>query len=256
MWSGAIIAHFLAYFAIMPRFFVDLPLVSATRFDLPEEAARHVQVLRLQPGEPLTLFNGHGGEYAAVVVKMGKRHVTVEVGEPDPASRESPLALTLVQALSAAERMDYTVQKATELGVSRIQVVQSAYCAVKLGAERLEKRLVHWQGVARAAAEQCGRTRLPEIVAPLRFADYLAKAPAADLKLLLSPIEGRRLDALPQQAASAIVLIGPEGGFSAQEEADARTAGFMPLLLGPRIFRTETVAPVIAALLQAKYGDF
>lgn len=240
----------------MPRFFVDLSLSAAARLDLPDDAARHVQVLRLQPGDALTLFNGEGGEYAAVVAEMGKRHVTVEVGERLDASRESPLALTLVQALSAAERMDYTVQKATELGVTRLQVVQSAYCAVKLGAERVEKRLAHWQGVSRAAAEQCGRTRLMEILPPLRFNDYLGATPAADLKLLLSPIEGRRLDALPATAGSAIVLIGPEGGFSEQEEADARAAGFMSLLLGPRIFRTETVAPVIAALLQERYGDF
>ncbi|GAB3262714.1 RsmE family RNA methyltransferase [Chitinimonas naiadis] len=240
----------------MPRFFIDQPLQSGQQFDLPEQAVRHVQVLRLQPGEALTLFNGQGGEYAAQVVEMGKRHVTVSVGEFQPEERESPLQLTLVQALSAADRMDYTVQKATELGVQTIQIVQSAYCSYKLASDRVEKRKQHWQGVAESAAEQCGRTRVPQILAPVRFENWLVKAPATDLKLLLSPSGAIKLTDLPATAGSAQVLIGPEGGFSADEEAMALTAGFTPLILGPRLFRTETVAPVIAALLQSRYGDF
>ncbi|QDQ26660.1 16S rRNA (uracil(1498)-N(3))-methyltransferase [Chitinimonas arctica] len=240
----------------MPRFHLDAPLQAGQQFDLPEQVARHVQVLRLQPGEALTLFNGQGGEYAAKVVEMGKRHVTVVVEAFDAIERESPLVLTLVQALSAAERMDYTVQKATELGVSRIVVVQSAFCSYKLAADRVEKRLQHWQAVAESAAEQCGRTRVPDILPPVRLDNWLAKPPAADLKLLLSPTGAVSLAQLPATAASVQVLVGPEGGFSSDEEALAISAGFTPLLLGPRIFRTETVAPVIAALLQARYGDF
>ncbi|HEY9101628.1 16S rRNA (uracil(1498)-N(3))-methyltransferase [Chitinimonas sp.] len=240
----------------MSRLYVDLPLASGLAFHLPEQAARHVQVLRLQPGDPLTLFNGQGGEYSATVEEMGKRHVAVTVGEHLAATRESPLQLTLVQALSATERMDYTVQKATELGVQTIQIVQSAYCSYKLAADRVEKRLQHWQGVAAAAAEQCGRTQLPQILAPIKYEQWLAKAPPADLRLLLSPIGGVPLSSLPASIGSAQVLIGPEGGFSAEEEAWAVEKGYTALLLGPRIFRTETVAPVIAALLQARYGDF
>ncbi|SFZ78345.1 16S rRNA (uracil(1498)-N(3))-methyltransferase [Chitinimonas taiwanensis] len=240
----------------MPRLYLDAPLSSGLEFDLPEACARHVQVLRLQPGDALTLFNGQGGEYAASVLAMGKRHVSVQVGAFDASERESPLQLTLVQALSATERMDYTVQKATELGVQTIQIVQSAYCGYKLAAERAEKRLQHWQAVAESAAEQCGRTRVPRILAPIKLEHWLAQAPAAELKLLLSPIDGQRLNALPAQAASVQMLVGPEGGFSLEEEASAKAAGFQALLLGPRIFRTETVAPVVAALLQARYGDF
>ncbi|MEH6460025.1 16S rRNA (uracil(1498)-N(3))-methyltransferase [Chitinimonas sp. JJ19] len=240
----------------MPRIYLDMPLASGQQFNLPEQAARHVQVLRLQPGEPLTLFNGQSGEFEAEVVEMGKRHVTVAVGQHQADERESPLQLTLVQALSAAERMDYTVQKATELGVNCIQVVQSAYCSYKLAQDRVEKRLLHWQGVAESAAEQCGRTRVPQILPPVRLDSWLAQAPAADLKLLLSPTGARQWHELPPQAGSVQVLIGPEGGFSGDEDNMAIAAGYTPLILGPRLFRTETVAPVIAALLQARYGDF
>ena len=240
----------------MPRLYLPSPLAAGQRFDLPESAARHVQVLRLQPGDAVRLFNGDGGEYEAVVTAMGKRNVSVEITAFHALDVESPLALTLVQALSAAERMDYTIQKATELGVQSVQIVQSAYCAYKLAADRVEKRMAHWQGVAIAAAEQCGRARIPEILAPVRFDSWLAAKPAAELRLLLSPIGAVRLDQLPATAGSAQVLIGPEGGFSDDEEAAAIAAGFTPLMLGPRLFRTETVAPVIAALLQARYGDF
>jgi len=244
----------------MPRFYVDLPLACGAQIELPENAARHVQVLRLQPGDAITVFNGQGGESAATVTRMGKRVVEVEVGEFRDVSGESPLDLTLVQAVSASERMDYTMQKAAELGVTRIQPVISEYCQQRYSGERAEKRLEHWRGVAIAACEQCERTAVPEILPIVKFDDYLAQAvggfdePA--LRILLSPINGKRLADLPETVASAVTLIGPEGGFSDREEAAAIAAGFTPLLLGPRIFRTETVAPVIAALLQARYGDF
>ncbi|MBV8658643.1 MAG: 16S rRNA (uracil(1498)-N(3))-methyltransferase [Burkholderiales bacterium] len=240
----------------MPRLYLPFPLAAGQRFDLPESAARHVQVLRLQPGDTVRLFNGDGSEYEAVVTAMGKRNVEVEIASFEALDVESPLALTLVQALSAAERMDYTIQKATELGVQCVQIVQSAYCAYKLAADRVEKRMAHWQGVAIAAAEQCGRTRIPTILAPVRFDSWLAAMPPAELRLLLSPVGAVRLDQLPAKVGSAQVLIGPEGGFSDDEEAAAIAAGFTPLILGPRLFRTETVAPVISALLQARYGDF
>jgi 16S rRNA (uracil1498-N3)-methyltransferase len=244
----------------MPRFYLDLPLNSGAHIELPEGAARHVQVLRLQPGDTITLFNGTGGEYAAIVTRMGKRVVEVEVGAFADVSGESPLQLTLVQAISASERMDYTMQKAAELGVTCIQPVISEFCQQRYSGERADKRLEHWRGVAIAACEQCERTAVPEILPIMKFDDYLANVlgglnePA--LRVLLSPINGKRLADLPTTVASAIALIGPEGGFSQREETAAIAAGFTPLLLGPRIFRTETVAPVIAALLQARYGDF
>lgn len=240
----------------MPRFYVDLPLNPGMQLDLPENVARHVQVLRLQPGDEITLFNGQGGEYAATVHQMGKRHVTVEIGAYDATERESPLQLTIVQAISAADRMDYTMQKSAELGVTSIQPVISEYCQQRYSGERAEKRLEHWRGVVVSACEQCGRTRVPRILPILTYAAYLANQPAAGLKLLLSPTGAIRHEQLPSSAQEAIVLIGPEGGFSAQEETLAIDAGFTPLILGPRIFRTETVAPVIAALLQSRYGDW
>lgn len=240
----------------MPRFYVDLPLCSGAQLDLPEGPARHVQVLRLQPGDAITLFNGLGGEYAATVRQMGKRNVAVEVGVHDPVERESPLQLTIVQAVSASERMDYTIQKCAELGVTTIQPVISEYCQQRYAGERAEKRLEHWRGVAISACEQCGRTRVPMLQPIQRFEDFMAEVPAADLKLLLSPDGAIRHHDLPAIAASALALIGPEGGFSAQEEQAAIAAGFTPLILGPRIYRTETVAPVIAALLQSRYGDW
>ncbi len=240
----------------MPRFFVDLPLSSGAQLELPETASRHVQVLRLQPGNAITLFNGQGGEFAAHVLKMGKRSVLVEVGAHDLLERESPLQLTIVQALSAAERMDYTVQKSAELGVTAIQPIISEYCQSRYSGERAEKRLAHWQAVAVSACEQCGRTRVPQILPILNYDHYLASHSAAELKLLLSPDGAIRHSQLPVVAQSACVLIGAEGGFSPREESAAVSAGFIPLILGPRVFRTETVAPVIAGLLQARYGDW
>ncbi len=240
----------------MPRLYVDLPLHPGEQLELPESVARHVQVLRLQPGDALTLFDGRGGEYAATVVKMGKRSVLVAVGAHTAVERESPLRLTIVQAVSAAERMDYTMQKSAELGVTAIQPVTSEYCQQRYTGERAEKRLAHWRAVAESACEQCGRTRVPEILPIVKFDDYLANPGSEQLKLLLSPTGAIRHHELPASVASAAVLIGPEGGFSATEEQAAIAAGFTPLILGPRIYRTETVAPIIAALLQSRYGDW
>ncbi|NHQ87973.1 16S rRNA (uracil(1498)-N(3))-methyltransferase [Iodobacter sp. HSC-16F04] len=237
----------------MPRFFLDMPLAAGLGFNLPESVARHVQVLRLQPDDDIILFNGQGGEYAARVTEMGKRHVSVEVLTWNEQDRESPLDLTLVQAISASDRMDYTIQKASELGVSRIQPVISEYCQQRLSGERAEKRLAHWQAIAVSACEQCGRTRVPLILPAIKFEQALTQD--AELKLLLSPIGAIRQNQLPATARSAAVLVGPEGGFSAAEETLAVAAGYTPLILGPRIFRTETVAPVIAAILQSRYGD-
>ncbi len=240
----------------MPRFYVDQPLSSGEQLDLPESVARHVQVLRLQPGAVITLFNGQGGEYEAVVRQMGKRNVAVEIGAHIPIERESPLKLTIVQAISASDRMDFTMQKSAELGVSAIQPVISEYCQQRYAGDRAEKRREHWRGVAIGACEQCGRTRVPEIRPILKFDDWLAADVQADLKLLLSPEGAVRHSALPDLARDAIVLIGPEGGFSLREEQAAIAAAFTPLILGPRIYRTETMAPVVAALLQSRYGDW
>ncbi|KAF0814822.1 Ribosomal RNA small subunit methyltransferase E [Andreprevotia sp. IGB-42] len=240
----------------MPRFFIDAALAAGTAFALPEGVARHVQVLRMQPGETITLFNGQGGEYSAAITAMGKKNVDVAVGAFAAADRESALQLVLVQAVSASERMDYTVQKATELGISRIVPVYSQYCQQRMSGERAEKRLAHWRAVAQAACEQCERTRVPQIDHVMALDKFLATPLAADLKLLLSPVGAMRAAGLPPSAQSTAVLVGPEGGLSAAEEAAARDAGYLPIILGPRILRTETAGPAMAAILQARYGDY
>lgn len=240
----------------MPRFHLPQPLVAGSEFDLPEAQSRHVQVLRMQPGEAITLFNGEGGEHTAVITAMGKRSVSVRVASFDATTRESMLHLTLVQSITAADRMDYTIQKATELGVNVIQPITSQYCQQRLSGERAEKRIAHWEGVAAAAAEQCGRTRVPQILPIISLEQWLARPCAAELKLLLCPTGAVSWDSLPASAASAVMLVGPEGGFSRQEDESAGLQGYTPVILGPRLFRAETVTPVVAGLLQARYGDF
>ncbi|WP_297572719.1 16S rRNA (uracil(1498)-N(3))-methyltransferase [uncultured Deefgea sp.] len=240
----------------MPRFYIDLPLSIGQCFDLPEAVARHVQVLRLQPSEEIILFNGQGGEFTAQIAAMGKKTVSVAVLSFADVDRESPLRITLVQAISAADRMDYTVQKAAELGVAVLQPVISQYCQQRYSGERAEKRLAHWQAIAASAAEQCGRTRLLEIRPILTLAQFLAQPSSAELKLLLCPTGAVAWGSLPEKVASVCVLIGPEGGYSSEEYNQAIAAGYTSVLLGPRILRTESVAPVIAGLLQSRYGDF
>ncbi|WP_373974205.1 16S rRNA (uracil(1498)-N(3))-methyltransferase [Chitinibacter sp. SCUT-21] len=240
----------------LPRFYVDQALGLGLEFDLPEGVARHVQVVRMQPDETITLFNGQGGEYQAVISAMGKKTVSVRVESFADINRESPLHLTLVQAVSASDRMDYTVQKAAELGVTVFQPVISQYCQQRYSGERAEKRIAHWQGIAASAAEQCGRTRLMEIRPIITYAQFLAQSNDSELKLLMCPTGAIHHSALPVAVKSATVLVGPEGGYSPEEDNQAISCGYTSLILGPRIFRTETVAPVIAGLLQQRYGDF
>ncbi|HEY0201048.1 MAG TPA: 16S rRNA (uracil(1498)-N(3))-methyltransferase [Burkholderiaceae bacterium] len=239
----------------MPRFFCPAPLHPGAALTLPEGAARHVQVLRLQPGDTLTLFNGQGGEYAASVTRMGRSDVDVLVGEHNPVEREAARAVHLVAGMPANERMDWLVEKATELGAASIQPVATARSVVKLAGERADKRQARWQSIAIAACEQCGRNRVPMVHAPLALADWLAGLPPASptpplwQRLLLS----LRAGALPlRQAAGTApavqVLHGPEGGLTAQEEEAALAHGFLPAHLGPRVLRAETAS--IAALVQ------
>ncbi|GAB7128558.1 16S rRNA (uracil(1498)-N(3))-methyltransferase [Silvimonas sp. JCM 19000] len=240
----------------MPRFFVDHPLALESAFNLPETVARHVQVLRMQPGESITLFNGQGGEYSARISLMGKREVGVLVTEHQPIERESAIHSILLQAVSANERMDFTVQKATEVGVTEIWPFYSQYSQQRLSGERAERRLAHWQSIAQAACEQSGRTRVPQIRAVGTLESVLRDLPADLLKLTLAPGAVTRLRDLTTPVTHAAVLVGPEGGLTGAEEMTAQQAGFVGIHLGPRILRTETAGQAVLAVLQSQWGDW
>ncbi|MDP3294460.1 MAG: 16S rRNA (uracil(1498)-N(3))-methyltransferase [Nevskia sp.] len=238
----------------MTRIHIPVPLTVGTSLDLPDDAARHVaQVLRMKVGEPLTLFNGDGGEYAATITATGRRDVSVSVDRFDPVDRESRLAITLAQCVSKGERMDYTVQKAVELGVTRILPLLSERSVVKLDAERWDKKLEHWRGIATSACEQSGRTRLPEVAAVQKLDAWLASSDQA-LRLVLAPTESVSLRSLAG-ATNIALLIGPEGGLSDHEIAAARRAGCIGIGLGPRVLRTETAGVAALAALQLLWGD-
>jgi 16S rRNA (uracil1498-N3)-methyltransferase len=243
----------------VPRFHCATALHPGTDLLLPAGAARHVQVLRLQPGDAITLFDGAGGEYAAVVERMGRSEVAVRVGAHDPVEREAPRAVHLAAGMPANERMDWLVEKATELGVASIQPLMSAHGVLRLAGERAEKKRAHWEAIAVAACEQCGRNRVPVIHPVQAFGDWIARpGDAATRPLVLSLASGTRGiadvaadgDAAPDASGTPgawRVLSGPEGGLSAAEERQALQAGFAPVTLGPRVLRAETAA--LAALL-------
>ncbi|WP_137891619.1 16S rRNA (uracil(1498)-N(3))-methyltransferase [Ramlibacter sp. 2FC] len=235
----------------MPRFYCPLSLSAGARLDLPAGAARHVQVLRLQPGASVTLFNGEGGEWDASVVQMGRSSVTVELVAHHAIEREAAREVHLLAASIANERMDWLVEKATELGAASFTPLLAERSVLKLKGERADKKLAHWRGVAAAACEQCGRNRLPSLHEATGLAPWLADHPASGQRLLLSLHPGAR--PLVQAAAGdgpVTLLSGPEGGLTPAEEAAALAAGFAPVTLGPRVLRAET-APlaVLAALL-------
>jgi 16S rRNA (uracil1498-N3)-methyltransferase len=240
-----------------PRFYVSVALTAQTTLALPEAAAHHAaRVLRLRSGDAVTLFNGTGGEYAARITAIGKHDVTVAIERHDPVERESPLQVTLVQAVSSGERMDLTIQKAVELGVSRIVPVESERCVVRLKGERAEKRVAHWRQVVVSACEQCGRNRIPEVRMILPFDVWLAADENAAQRWVLLPGARTALRDLPRPDKPVELLVGPEGGLTDAEAEAAQRAGFRPVRLGPRVLRTETAAPALLAALQALWGDF
>ncbi len=234
-----------------PRFHVPLPLAAGAEIELPEGASRHVQVLRLQPGDALTLFDGRGGEWAAQVRAMGRREVRVQVDAFVDVSRELPLAVTLAVGMPANERMDALVEKACELGVAAIQPLVCERSVLRLAGERAHKKVAHWQAVAVAACEQSGRTRVPQI-APVRgLAEWLAALPSSgdEQRLVLSLRDARPLH--QGNARAVLSLSGPEGGLAEAEEDAARRAGFTPLSLGPRTLRADTAPLALLARLGA-----
>lgn len=244
------------------RIYSASPLVGEARIALPPAAAHHVaRVLRLREGDAVTLFDGAGGEYPARIAAIVRDTVMVDTGAHRAAERESPLRITLAQALQAADKMDYTIRKAVELGAARIVPLAARRSVLRLDGERAAKRLLHWRQVVVAACEQCGRNRPPE-VAPVQALDaWLGESSPASLRLLLSPAGEAGLGALELGDGGAAgggieLLAGPEGGFEEAEERAARYAGFRPLRLGPRVLRTETAGLAALAALQARWGDF
>ncbi len=248
----------------IPRIYQPLSLISGQTIKLDAQAMVHLtKVLRLQVGDALILFNGEendkgeSGEFAARVNAVERRSVLIEVGEFMARSSESPLELVLLQGISRGERMDFTVQKAVELGVSRIVPVLSERTVVNLKSDRQEKRRRHWQGVVHSACEQCGRNRVPMVEAVKSFAVAIADVAETDsLKLVLHHRAETDRAALPAPRGTVSLLIGPEGGLSAQEIAAAEAAGFVPWQLGSRVLRTETAALAAISVLQWRWGDF
>jgi len=232
----------------MPRFYCPAPLAIGATLDLPAGPARHVQVLRMQPGQTITLFNGQGGEFEASIERMGRSDVAVSVDSHDPVEREAARAVHLVLGMPANDRMDWLVEKAAELGVASIQPLMTERSVLRLNGERADKKRAHWQGVAIAACEQSGRNRVPDIH-PLRsFADWVA---TADAGLLLSLRPGSQPLAAAVHASGTIhFLSGPEGGLSPAEEDLAIARGYQPVTLANRVLRAETAPLAALALLQ------
>jgi len=243
-------------FMRLTRCFVSGSLHAGDTLSLPESASAHIgRVLRARAGEALTIFNGQGGEYDAQILNVERRSVRVRIGAHRPIERESPLKVTLLQALARGERMDFIVQKATELGVAAIIALPAERSVVRLDAEGNKKRTDHLRAIAVSACEQCGRNRVPNIELAADLAAALARAPSADLRLLLAPEAAQTLVALSQQIKSVSLLIGPEGGFAAEESALCLEHGFKSCRLGPRVLRAETAPLAALSVIQAMAGD-
>ena len=225
--------------------------------ELPPEQSHHIgRVLRLAAGDALILFDGRGNEYDATIERLGKTNVTLTTSEARQVDRESPLDVTLAQGISAGERMDYTVQKAVELGVNVIQPLTTERSVVRLDAERGSRRVAHWQSIAVSACEQCGRNRVPAVHAVTTLSAWLGAHDTKARRITLAPQASMRLAELPRAGGSIVLLVGPEGGLSPREHADAVTTGFTAMRLGPRVLRTETAAVAALAVLQTLCGDF
>jgi len=238
-----------------PRVYVDMDLNESTVMTLGDAIYHHlIVVLRRIRGDAITLFNGRGGEFAATIETVAKRQLTARVHAFRDVNRESPLHVTLAQAVSKGERMDYTIQKAVELGVSAIQPLVTEHVVVRLDAERWARKQEHWQAIAIAAAEQSGRTQVPKVAPVIDLNDWIAACSPDALRLVLAPTAApATLKRGPSQPIA--LLIGPEGGLSELELKLADLAGFAALSLGQRVLRTETAGVVALAVLQSKWGD-
>jgi 16S rRNA (uracil1498-N3)-methyltransferase len=243
-----------------PRFFVDdeaAELIAGSEFALPHSAAHHaVNVLRLRAGDALTLFTGRGGEFAATLVVVDRRHVKAHVDTFRAIERESAISVTLVQSLAANDPMDIALRKAVELGAAAIQPIVTERSAQWPGGDRGAHRLARWRQLAVAACEQCGRNRVPEVQDAMHWSDWLAKRDVARTGIVLSPTGVRSLAELPRPSSGIDVAVGAEGGFTDAEIAAAAAAGVVAVRLGPRVFRTETAGVAVLAAIHALWGDF
>lgn len=240
----------------MPRFYCPQPLLPGTTVDLPETVAHHLHVVRQQPGDELVLFNGEGGQVRARLVEVGKRRASAEVVAHEAHDAELPFQVTLAQGLPEGSKMDWIVEKAVELGVTAVQPLAARRSVVKLAGDRADKRLAHWQAVVVSASEQCGRNRLAQVAPLQEFGRWLAEPAGDAVRILLSPRADASLAqwtrATPPRAVC--LLVGPEGGFSTEEEDAAIAAGALPLSMGPRVLRTETAGLAALAVLGAHWG--
>ena len=240
----------------LTRVYVEGPVIPGKPLVVEGGAANHVtRVLRLRSGDELTVFDGTGGEFGARIAEFRKESVVVSVAEHRTLDRESPLSLTLAQGISRGERMDWIIQKATELGASRIVPVFTKRSVVRLDEKQAERKLQHWRAITVAACEQCGRNRIPELPTPVDFFDILPPDTSGNTRLLLSPAGDLRIDDLKDVGKGITVLIGPEGGLEDVEQEAAIRAGFKAVRLGPRVLRTETAAIAALTIIQRYFGD-
>lgn len=240
----------------MPRFYVDFALSPDSVVELPDNVVRHLNVLRVKNTEEIVLFNGNGKSYPALPEVLEKRRVSVRILREEATDNESPLNITLVQAVSAAERMDFTLQKSVELGVAEIRPVISERCVVRLSGERAEKRVARWQEIVVSACEQSGRNIVPKVLPLTTYAQALQQLPQETTKLLMSLNRAQKLSDVRPKSGKVVFMVGPEGGWTEKEEQQAFDAGFQSVTLGKRVLRTETASLAAIAAMQTLWGDF
>ena len=240
----------------MPRFYVDFALSPDSVVELPDNVVRHLNVLRVKNTEEIVLFNGNGKAYPALPEVLEKRRASVRILREEATDNESPLNITLVQAVSAAERMDFTLQKSVELGVAGIRPVISERCIVRLSGERAEKRVARWQEIVVSACEQSGRNIVPKVLPLTTYVQALQQLPQETTKLLMSLNRAQKLSDVQPQSGKVVFMVGPEGGWTEKEEQQAFDAGFQSVTLGKRVLRTETASLAAIAAMQTLWGDF
>ena len=240
----------------MPRFYVDFALSPDSVVELPDNVVRHLNVSRVKNTEEIVLFNGNGKSYPALPEVLEKRRASVRILREEATDNESPLNITLVQAVSAAERMDFTLQKSVELGVAEIRPVISERCVVRLSGERAEKRVARWQEIVVSACEQSGRNIVPKVLPLTTYAQALQQLPQETAKLLMSLNRAQKLSDVRLQSGKVVFMVGPEGGWTEKEEQQAFDAGFQSVTLGKRVLRTETASLAAIAAIQTLWGDF